>query len=75
MTINPVGVVPYVLLIAGGVWLGTAIHVPALGVVVAFAACVGWAYARQLTREPDRAEPEQSYQHCCGAGQLDSPDS
>lgn len=73
MTIGSVALIPYLLLIAGGVWLGQAIHLPALYVVLAIAACVGWAYARHRAREAGHAELQETHQHC-GAGQVDSPD-
>jgi hypothetical protein len=73
MTINPVAFIPYPLLIAGGLWLGMAIHGPALGVVLALATCAVWAYALHLTGKADRAQLQQTHQHS-GPSQIGSPD-
>jgi Short C-terminal domain len=52
----PLALVPYLLLIGGGAWLGHGIHAPAVGWILGIAGAAAWGYFRHQMHESRRTE-------------------
>jgi hypothetical protein len=64
--IVPLWLLPYLLVLGGGGWLGEAIHFPALGWTVGFAAATGYGIWRRRIRRERQYELQAQHQWLTG---------